>query len=581
MQQNGKIIDGKYEILTKIGQGGMSTVYLAMDKRLNKQWAIKEIRKEKHNSNNAIVVKSILAEAQLMKKLDHAALPRIVDIIEDNEAIYVVMDYIEGETLSKILREYGPQPEETVIEWAKQLCEVLDYLHTRQPAVIYRDMKPANVMLKPDGKIKVIDFGIAREYKENNNSDTVSLGTRGYAAPEQFGGKGQTDARTDVYCLGVTLYHLVTGKSPCEEPYEIYPIRRWNPALSGGLEKIIIKCTRPDPNDRYQSCAQMLYDLNHYKEIDDEYTRRQKQKLAAFVTTAAISIMGLTTGIASSIYADSANNANYDVIVEHAQKENNADKKKEYLYQAIDIKPSDIKAYEELIEVYKSDYIYSLSEEQEFISVVNEHNSELKQNKDYLKLSFQIGKLYWYYYDYASSDGDNADNQTVRMKAATGWFREASGNNSDSKNISYVKNQKELNMAQIYADIGQFYTDIDKAVIEGCDYGMYVALFERLEQMVDMAEKDNETEIVCLEVYRLVMNSINARAGKFCTDKVPKERVIELCNNVSELTKTTDTSAQLTKEMKESIIEKIDDTIESVELAYMENEEKTEYVENQ
>lgn len=581
MQQNGKIIDGKYEILTKIGQGGMSTVYLAMDKRLNKQWAIKEIRKEKHNSNNAIVVKSILAEAQLMKKLDHAALPRIVDIIEDNEAIYVVMDYIEGETLSKILREYGPQPEETVIEWAKQLCEVLDYLHTRQPAVIYRDMKPANVMLKPDGKIKVIDFGIAREYKENNNSDTVSLGTRGYAAPEQFGGKGQTDARTDVYCLGVTLYHLVTGKSPCEEPYEIYPIRRWNPALSGGLEKIIIKCTRPDPNDRYQSCAQMLYDLNHYKEIDDEYTRRQKQKLAAFVTTAAISIMGLTTGIASSIYADSANNANYDVIVEHAQKENNADKKKEYLYQAIDIKPSDIKAYEELIEVYKSDYIYSLSEEQEFISVVNEHNSELKQNKDYLKLSFQIGKLYWYYYDYASSDGDNADNQTVRMKAATGWFREASGNNSDSKNISYIKNQKELNMAQIYADIGQFYTDIDKAVIEGCDYGMYVALFERLEQMVDMAEKDNETEIVCLEVYRLVMNSINARAGKFCTDKVPKERVIELCNNVSKLTKTTDTSAQLTKEMKESIIEKIDDTIESVELAYMENEEKTEYVENQ
>ena len=581
MQQNGKIIDGKYEILTKIGQGGMSTVYLAMDKRLNKQWAIKEIRKEKHNSNNAIVVKSILAEAQLMKKLDHAALPRIVDIIEDNEAIYVVMDYIEGETLSKILREYGPQPEETVIEWAKQLCEVLDYLHTRQPAVIYRDMKPSNVMLKPDGKIKVIDFGIAREYKENNNSDTVSLGTRGYAAPEQFGGKGQTDARTDVYCLGVTLYHLVTGKSPCEEPYEIYPIRRWTPALSRGLEKIIIKCTRPDPNDRYQSCAQMLYDLNHYKEIDDEYTRRQKQKLAAFVTTAAISVMGLTTGIASSIYADSANNANYDVIVEHAQKENNADKKKEYLYQAIDIKPSDIKAYEELIEVYKSDYIYSLSEEQEFISVVNEHNSELKQNKEYLKLSFQIGKLYWYYYDYASSDGDNADNQTVRMKAATGWFREASGNNSDSKNISYIKNQKELNMAQIYADIGQFYTDIDKAVIEGCDYGMYVALFERLEQMVDMAEKDNETEIVCLEVYRLVMNSINARAGKFCTDKVPKERVIELCNNVSELTKTTDTSAQLTKEMKESIIEKIDDTIESVELAYMENEEKTEYVENQ
>ena len=204
MTQNGTVIDNKYEILKMIGKGGMSVVYLAMDKRLNKQWAVKEIKKESNGKNNEVIVQSLLAEANLMKRLDHPSLPRIVDIIDNGKTIYVVMDYIEGEPLDKILNEYGAQPQELVIEWAKQLCDVLDYLHSQSPPIIYRDMKPANIMLKPEGNLKVIDFGIAREYKELNLADTVSLGTKGYAAPEQFGGKGQTDARTDIYCLGVT-----------------------------------------------------------------------------------------------------------------------------------------------------------------------------------------------------------------------------------------------------------------------------------------------------------------------------------------------------------------------------------------
>lgn len=232
----GSVIDEKYEILKLIGQGGMSKVYLAMDKRLNKQWAVKEIQKRARNKHNEVVIQSAIAEANMIKNLDHPSLPRIVDIIDSGNVIYVIMDYIEGEPLSQIIEEYGAQPQEIVIEWAKQLCEVLDYLHTCNPPIIYRDMKPANVMLKSDGNIKLIDFGIAREYKEKNLADTVSLGTKGYAAPEQFGGQGQTDPRTDVYCLGVTLYHLVTGHNPSEPPYELYPIRQWNPNLSGGLE---------------------------------------------------------------------------------------------------------------------------------------------------------------------------------------------------------------------------------------------------------------------------------------------------------------------------------------------------------
>lgn len=176
MAEIGSVIAGKYEILTEIGHGGMSVVYLAMDTHLNKQWAVKEIRKKGNGRNDEVIVNSLLAEANMMKRLDHPSLPRIVDIIDNGVTIFVVMDYIEGESLDKILAEYGAQPEELVVGWAKQLCDALSYLHSQKPPIIYRDMKPANVMLKPEGNIKIIDFGIAREYKEQNLADTTVLG---------------------------------------------------------------------------------------------------------------------------------------------------------------------------------------------------------------------------------------------------------------------------------------------------------------------------------------------------------------------------------------------------------------------
>lgn len=291
MARIGQVIDGKYEILKEIGRGGMSIVYLAMDKRLNKQWAVKEIPKRALDKNNEVVVQSAIAEANMIKRLDHPAIVRIVDIINNDDVIYIIEDYIEGETLGTIVENNGAQPQELVIEWAMQICEALEYLHTRKPPIIYRDMKPTNVMLKPEGNVKIIDFGIAREYKERGLADTVSLGTRGYAAPEQFGGRGQTDARTDVYCLGVTMYHLVTGQNPCDPPYEIKPIRHWNPQLSAGLEAIIEKCTQANPNDRYQSCAELLYALHHYEEYGAVYRLRQKRKLGVFIAAAAACIV--------------------------------------------------------------------------------------------------------------------------------------------------------------------------------------------------------------------------------------------------------------------------------------------------
>lgn len=258
----GKTVDGKYEVLKLIGRGGFYTTYLVRNIHVNKALAMKVCDK-KNRYYSPAMRENILTEPYMMQKLNHPAIPRVVDIIEDEESIYIVRDYIEGETLETIVRMYGAQPADKVIEWGKQMCSALGYLHSQNPPLIYRDMKPANVILKPDGAIKFIDFGIMRAYKPNQSSDTCCLGTKGYAAPEQFGGS-QTDARTDIFGLGMTMFRLVTEVDPIEPPYEIKPICTINPNLPRGLEYIISKCIQLNPNERYQSCEELMADLNNY-----------------------------------------------------------------------------------------------------------------------------------------------------------------------------------------------------------------------------------------------------------------------------------------------------------------------------
>lgn len=251
MLKIGSLLGGKYKILSEIGHGGMSVVYMALNEKANKTWAVKEIRKDGKMDYNT-VTQGLVAEIETLKKLNHPNIPSVIDIIDDEDTYIVVMDYIEGNSLDKALEEHGAQPQEYVIKWAKQLCDALGYLHSLNPPIIYRDMKPANIMLKPDGNITLIDFGTAKTY-DFAVGETTGIGTVGYAAPEQYigSGLGRTDARTDIYCLGITLYHLLTGIDPCRNVISNRSIRAVNPNLSPGLDEIIIKCTEMQPDDRY------------------------------------------------------------------------------------------------------------------------------------------------------------------------------------------------------------------------------------------------------------------------------------------------------------------------------------------
>lgn len=396
--QPGEIIGGKYKILQQCGQGGMSVVYQVSDTHLNKNWALKEVRKDGTIDYN-LVRQGLIVETNMLKKLSHPNLPRIVDVIDESDVIYVVMDFIEGQPLDKVLSEYGAQPQDMVIDWAKQLCDVLSYLHSRTPPIIYRDMKPGNVMLKPEGNITLFDFGIAREYKEKNLADTTCLGTQGYAAPEQFGGQGQTDPRTDIYCLGATLYHLVTGQNPAEPPYEMYPIRQWNPNLSSGLERIILKCTQRDPKERYQSCAELMYDLEHYNEIDDAFRKKQVKKLVGFCIPAALCVASLAFSGICYINMKSELRQNYDNMLSVAnnlatQSVYDASFDKEVLTtfnETIKIDPSREEGYSKLI-----DYCASIGQTQagldQVCTMVDSGQGHIDQNNELL---MRIARLYF------------------------------------------------------------------------------------------------------------------------------------------------------------------------------------------
>lgn len=568
MLEIGSLVDGKYKILSVIGKGGMSVVYMAINEKANKTWAVKEIRKD-GVLNFEAVKQGLVAETEMLKKLDHPNLPSIIDVIEDDETLIIVMDYIEGNSLNKTLDEYGAQPQEYVIEWAKQLCDVLGYLHSRVPPIIYRDLKPSNIMLKPDGNLSLIDFGTAREFKERNLEDTTCLGTIGYAAPEQFGGQGQTDARTDIYGLGATLHHLVTGSNPSEPPYEIRPIRDINPSLSSGLEQILIRCTQRNPDDRYQVAAELMYALEHYDEIDDKHKKKQKKKLGSFITVSILSILLLISGVTFNLYANKKASDTYQNKLYEASKTADYDARLKTYEECISIpnQAGQVEAYLGLIQTYKNnDSVFTVDEASQLERLITNNKEELKKDSNnYTEVCFEIGKLFWYYYEY----GDGKDNQITRAKSSIEWFQDVIDNAPGD--------YENLGMAQVYANIGIFYRDIVTDVTEASDKGKYRPLYDNLSELINnIAKNENESEIVRLELLELSRSAIDQYATKFKSDGVGEDELVTMLNDIDKIVNSLDTTTDKTKEKKDSIINLVEKTRVAISRAYDTNIEVTD-----
>ncbi len=241
-----------------IGHGGMGAVYQARDTRPRDTrrgtlCAIKEMSLSTvppHEQPQAI--QNFLAEARILSRLNHPNLPAFTDFFTEGARHYLVMEYIDGDTLEDLLeRNKGPFSEPRVLGWARQLCDVLEYLHSQQPPVIFRDMKPGNIMVTHSGRIKLIDFGIARLFQASSSQDTQLLGTPGFAPPEQYG-SAQTDERSDIYSLAMTLFQLLT-LAVSENGFGLTDVHTKFPHISPPVARALEKATSLRPEDRYDS----------------------------------------------------------------------------------------------------------------------------------------------------------------------------------------------------------------------------------------------------------------------------------------------------------------------------------------
>jgi WD40 repeat protein len=250
--EEGVLVHERYSLLDQVGRGGFGVVYKALDTQALEIVAIKQINL--HSLTPQEIIEATDAynrEIALLSDLSHPGLPRIHDRFTDPDHWYVVMDFIEGETLEQYLSRLGPrslQPGD-VVSLGLQLCDVLGYLHAREPAIIYRDLKPANIMLASNGHCMLIDFGIARCFKPGKPKDTIPLGSPGYAAPEQYG-KAQTTPQADIYSLGALLHHLLSGRDPAETPFQFAPLRRFGAVEYETLEELIMSMVALEPRDR-------------------------------------------------------------------------------------------------------------------------------------------------------------------------------------------------------------------------------------------------------------------------------------------------------------------------------------------
>ena len=533
MLEIGSMVDGKYRILRVVGKGGMSVVYQAVNEKANKIWAIKEVRKD-GVQNYEVVKQNLIVETELLKRFNHPNLPSIIDVIDGDGSFLIVMDYIEGNSLSNALEVSGAQNQEDVIEWSKQLCDVLGYLHSRKPPIIYRDMKPANVMLKPDGNVSLIDFGTAREFKSSSVEDTTCLGTQGYAAPEQYGGHGQTDARTDIYCLGATMYHLVTGHNPSTPPYEMYPIRQWNPMLSSGLEEIILKCTQRNPEDRYQSCAELLYALDHYQDLDIENKKVQKLKWKTFIASLIITVIMLIGTVGFSVVSSAMTSQTYSSLI--TEGDNHADSieltedeikqaESKYIDAITKIEPDNIEAYKHLLDLYMSDRVIDSTEYTKLQKYINEYEEQLKENDENGYINELIAPLADdLFFSFQFKNGTSS----VGIGYSSKWYKKiaesdfASEENKEKANILYT--------------IANNYNTKGKMNDKGETDMSYKDYWNKLQTIINSNLINDSNFLITLRMYRFIASEMISNVDNWKMYKIPESDYLEAFESIKSYT---------------------------------------------
>lgn len=556
MLKRGDVLDEKYEILKQIGKGGTSLVYLAMNQRLNQQWVIKEI----DSTQSSIDINRVLKEARMMMGFDHPAIPRIVDIINKGNFTYIVMDYVSGQSLAYELKHKGPQPQEVVIDWAKQICNVLMYLHSLETPIIYHDLKPGNIILKePEHNLKLIDFGEARPCVNGNAPGGGK--TREYAAPEQQREtRGNTDQRTDIYCFGTTIYRLLTGKFPPTSPEPVGSIKEQFPQLdiSKGMDNIIKKCTQTDPNKRFQSATELMQALENIQLWDEDYIKRLKRRVRVVIISVILSVIMLIVGFGFAQARNYVDTQDYEDLVATAQSVEHETKVANY-EAAIRIDGTNPAAYIKLLEAYEDNNLFGNAESQQFSTLYNANKSDFDmESEDVLEMHYLIGRLYFNMYS-----GENGSFRSRILKAES-YFQIVHEYGTET--------YENYNIASSYYTLCSFfkaYVLNDNSIQEPTaeDYQeMLLALESCLSDMSGYSAGD--AAYTRLNLYGHILDMLNINIKGFALKDIAQGDIEAILQQIKDAANRESVTQEVSINKQEEILMQIDNILDNVQREY-------------
>ncbi len=425
VQQGGGLMQtlhgGTYEVLRELGRGGSGRVLLVKDRNIGKLWAVKEMKKEDRESDGDGAKKRNglrMQEAEVLLSLNHPGIVRIVSLFEENSSLYLVMDYVHGTSLKEIQKHTHTFSEDQVRKWGMELCDILNYMHSMKPAIVYRDLKPSNIILQENGHLILVDFGTAGPVCGAASEHT---GTKGFASPEQYELSKKVDYRSDIYALGGCLLFLLTGKRANPGDTAEY-LEDQYPQVSGEMMKIISKCISEDPGQRFQSAKTIREELKNYPGRQKRTKKQKKRRILAYRVFAAVCIFGVTCGCIMKAAEDQNRKETYKNLIEAGRENGSVSKRKKALEEAIALFPGKTEAYRFLTELFAEDGSFTQDEQETLVKLIEEGGSELAAVRDFAALSMEIGECYWYY---ADTDPDSEAFGTKGKIQSLEWFQKA------------------------------------------------------------------------------------------------------------------------------------------------------------
>lgn len=556
------VCGGQYRVDFIVQTKGMSRVYKVYDLQLHKYWCLKEViakvddnAPEKEKQRRHLEVEALKYEYALMGMLNIPAIPRALNpqYSKDGNRIWYPMDWVEGASSKRILSVETALPSSTVIKWSGSLIEILGYLH--QNNIIYRDMKPENIMIsnygKPTEQVHLIDFGISRVITDTDNMQQKALGTKGYAAPEQKQDNERLDMRWDLYELGATLFHLVTGIHPSKaEKTQGFignlDVFKFGTGVSQGLRDVILKATATNIDDRYQTAEEMLVDIHRIGKYDGSYRSKARTKIwGSRLVIASGVVLALLAG--SGYYLGSQNVAGQ--INNQAEVAQSSGGFQDYKKLA-QMDPTNIDAYNGMLTALKSKGQVDKKEESEFLGVLTANLSSLKNESGYGDLAYNIGSMYFFYY------GDTND-LTGQQEAKT-WFNDA---------IKY--NAKNRSLAGSLYVVSDFQGNIQGAMRDGSDVSMYKSTWDAFNTALKGADSANSDDVVTASLYKSTVDLISNYSYKLAQEGIRKDDVVNMINQASNFAAKKDTNESTrVSELKREIVQTAPTLQSKVDISY-------------